>query len=163
MKRFLMASAAVWMFATGALGAEPSATTGPISEGIVQQPAIGLEPMIGTCCIGGDYQGVRQDTECTEVKTPSRDKFTMEIRQAPRCGGTFAATVTDAKDGHVSFFTGTVSESAQKGCCSISAKARSTTDTTTFNGVLCKGPTRTWEGKGQYVSDCRGVWEMRQR
>ena len=163
MKRFLTALALILVFASPALAADATATTGQAREGAVNQPATGLKPLMGPCCISGLYQGLREDTACTGDNTPSKDKFTMEITQAPKCGGTFTAKVTDAKDGHVSYFNGTVSPGTPKGCCNIAGKSTSGTDTTTFKGVLCKKLTTKWEGKGDYVSDCRGIWQMHQR
>lgn len=163
MKRLLIAFALVFVFAAFALTVDATATAGKTPEGVVKQPATGLQPLMGPCCISGVYQGVREDTSCTGDKKPSKDKFTMEITQAPKCGGTITAKVTDAKDGHVSHFTGTVSPGTPKGCCTITGKKTSGTDTTTFKGVLCKKLKAKWEGKGDYVSDCRGFWQMHQR
>ncbi len=111
------------------------------------------------CCISGKYAGVHQDVSCAPGTKPKKEKFTMEIRQAGNCGGTFKAKVTD-ESGKVTDFAGTVKPGGPKGCCLIEGKSTSGTDNIRLKGTLCKKLMK-WEGKGEYQSNkCKGVWEM---
>ncbi len=117
-----------------------------------------LKP-VGICCVSGKYAGFHQDISCASGTKPKKEKFTMEIKQTGKCGGTFQAKVTD-EGGKITDFSGTVKPGGPKGCCLIEGKSTSGTDNIHFKGTLCKKLMK-WEGKGDYQSKkCKGIWEM---
>ncbi|MBN1546958.1 MAG: hypothetical protein JW902_09885 [Syntrophaceae bacterium] len=158
MKHIITIMAIVFSFATMAFAADstiPKVMTLP-------SPTPELKVIMGPCCISGHYLGNRQDTVCKPGETPGKGKFTMDIKQAARCGGTLTATVTDSKDGTVTQFAGTVAAGKIRGCCDISGKSTSATDSTSFKGIICKELTK-WKAKGTFISaNCSGTWDMQQ-
>jgi len=116
------------------------------------------------CCIAGKYKGVRQATSgrCPE---PATEKFTMEIVQGKKCEADIKGTIVgDSDPSQVQNFTGTVAPSATRGCCDIKGKFSGVSETTEFQGTLCRKGGK-WVGSGTYKSVregavCSGTWKM---
>lgn len=148
--------ALVFLFAATAFAVDTSTQTLPSTI------TPGATLLTGSCCISGHYEGNKIDTSCKPGNTPKTGKFTMDIIQATRCGGTFTAKVIDSEDGKVTDFSGTVSASPLRGCCTIAGKSTSGTDNIKFKGNICKETTK-WKAKGSFTSsNCSGVWDMHQ-
>lgn len=165
MKRFVTIFTIVFMLAA-ASWAFSAVTTGNTQIGTTPQLQTttpgGLTLPVGPCCITGKYSGSKTDTVCKPGQTPKTGKFTMDITQTTRCGGTFTAKVTDAEDGKITTFTGTVVPGTPKGCCTIDGVSTSGTDSIHFKGTICKKILK-WEATGGFESNkCTGTWEMKQ-
>ena len=164
MKRLVIIFAMVFLFAAtswAAVSSVNSVSTGTTPQLQTSTPT-GLTTLAGACCITGKYLGSKTDTVCKPGQTPKKGKFTMDITQATRCGGTFTAKVTDAEDGKITTFTGTVVPGLTKGCCTIDGVSTSGTDSIHFKGTICKKILK-WEAAGGFESNkCTGTWEMKQ-
>jgi uncharacterized protein (DUF2147 family) len=164
MKRLVIIFAMVFLFAATSWAAVSSVNSGSTGTTPQLQPStpVGLTPLVGACCITGKYLGTNTDTVCKPGQTPKKGKFTMDITQSTRCGGTLTAKVTDAEDGKITTFKGTVVPGPAKGCCTIDGVSTSGTDNIHFQGTLCKKILK-WEANGSFKSNqCKGVWEMKQ-
>jgi hypothetical protein len=117
-------------------------------------------PVAG-CCISGKYSGMKTDTTCIVGHKPEKNKFTMDITQAGKCGNTWQGTVTGS-EGNTTTYSGTVAVGGPKGCCAINASSTSGTDDVHIKGTLCKKGLK-WEAKGDFNDKfCKGTWEMNQ-
>lgn len=156
MKRLVIIFALVFLFNAPAFAVDTSTTT------LHKTGVPGTAVLTGPCCIGGHYTGNKKDTLCKPGQTPKKGKFTMDITQAARCGGTFTARVTDTEDGTITNFSGTVTPGKTKGCCTIDGVSTSGTDNIHFYGNICKTLGK-WKAKGDFTgSNCSGVWDMQQ-
>jgi hypothetical protein len=156
MKRWSLIAVLVLFWGSTAFAVDTSTKTFPST--ITPGSAV----LLVNCCISGHYEGSKEDTLCKPGETPHKGKFTMDITQATRCGGTFTAKVTDSEDGKITDFSGTVTASTIHGCCTIIGNSTSGTDNVKFKGTICKEATK-WRAKGSFTSvNCSGVWNMQQ-
>jgi hypothetical protein len=120
-----------------------------------------------SCCIAGKYSGTRKDTRSATCPEPTTENFTMEISQGKKCEADILGTIVgDSDPSHIQNFTGTVTQSATRGCCDIKGGFSETGGKTEFQGTLCRKGNK-WSGSGTYKSTrerfvCSGTWKMSQ-
>ena len=157
-KSFLIVIAIVSMFSAVAFAADPASTRTLPST--IKPDVVTLG---STCCISGHYLGLKEDKLCTIGETPKKGKFTMDITQAAKCGGTYTAVVTDSDDGHVTNFSGTVTASPLRGCCTMSGNSTTGSDNIKIKGTICKKGLKWKVENGTFKTNkCSGVWSMQQ-
>ena len=158
MKSILTGIALAFMFSTVVFAADPTSTR-PLPS--TSKPAV--VPIASNCCIGGHYLGWKEDKLCTADEKPRKGKFSMDITQGARCGGTYTAVVTDSDDGHVTTFSGTVTASPLRGCCTMSGNSTSGSDNIKIKGTICKKDMKWKVDNGTFKTNkCSGVWSMQQ-
>jgi len=122
------------------------------------------------CCIGGTYTGFNSASALPKCPPPTREKFTMTVRQSLGCGATVRGTITGAS-GDVNTYTGTLS-AGLRGCCVLTASfsdAHHPGHAVNFKGTFCKGTDGKWHAKGTFTEvgsgdPCKtgGTWEANQ-
>ncbi len=158
MKSILTGIAIVFMFSTAVFAADP-ASTRTLPSTIKPD----VMPIVSTCCISGHYLGVNEDKLCTAGETPGKGKFTMDITQAAKCGGTYTAVVTDSDDGHVTNFSGTVTAGPLRGCCTMSGNSTTGSDNIKIKGTICKKGLKWKVENGTFKTNkCSGIWSIQQ-
>jgi hypothetical protein len=137
-----------------AVASSPAGLSGPCLEQGKPKP----------CCIAGKYNGTREGVSGT-CPEPKIENFTMQISQGDNCDSSISGTIVgDSDPTQIQKFTGTVMPSSNKGCCELKGKFTTATETTEFQGTLCRKGNK-WSATGTYKSTdangvCSGTWKM---